>query len=351
MRRKLPILLSAAFLALAVVGCEGPEGPQGDPGIAGPAGPTGPQGPAGTDALNTCSDCHDSDATIVAIENQFDASAHAMSATFEREGSCARCHNHQGFIAFVADGATDTDVVNPAPINCRTCHEIHTTYTDADYALTTTEPIEFIYPAGETADLGDGNLCGTCHMARAPGVVPVEGGAAVAISGTRFGTHYGTQSNTLAGAGFFEFTDFGTVTTANPHETAGCNTCHMAEPFGAQAGGHTWNMEYAYHGAMEPLTAGCTGSGCHTAMSDFGNQDVIAGLMTQVQTLLIAEGILVDENAHYGNPGTYDQDVIAAFLNWFMLNEDSSLGVHNPFYVQDVLENTLAMLQARQPAQ
>ena len=186
MRKTLPILLSA-FLVVAMVGCEGPEGPQGDQGIAGPAGPQGPAGPAGQDAVNTCSDCHDSDVTMMAIQMQFDRSAHGTTDTYVRTGSCSRCHNHDGFTAYVEDGTETLAIGNPTPINCRTCHQIHETYTDADYALTATAAIDFIYPAGETADFGTGNVCATCHMARMPGVVPVPGGAPVAISGSRFG--------------------------------------------------------------------------------------------------------------------------------------------------------------------
>lgn len=336
MRKTLPILLSA-FLVVAMVGCEGPEGPAGDDGIAGPAGPQGPQGPAGQDAVNTCSDCHDSDITMMAIQQQYEASAHGLSGTYVRTGSCSRCHNHDGFTAFVEDGTEVLAIGNPTPINCRTCHDIHETFTSADYALTTTEPIDFIYPAGVSADFDTGNLCATCHMARAPGVVPVPGGPAIEISGSRFGTHYGTQSNTMAAAGYFTF---GTVETANPHMVLStCNECHMAGDAHSAEGFHKFT----------PTTDSCVGSGCHFSMNDgFRDQDVVAALMTQLQTLLIGEGILVDETSHYGTPGTYDQDVIAAFLNWFMLNEDGSLGVHNPYYVIDVLNNTIAMLEARQ---
>ena len=72
------------------------------------------------------------------------------------------------------------------------------------------------------------------------------------------------QGIMLAGTGGVEFA--GTATYGNsPHTTAitdACVTCHMAEAYGSQAGGHTWNMTYDYHGQETLNDAAC--QTCHT---------------------------------------------------------------------------------------
>ena len=345
MMRKLPLLLGTLLLAITASACEGPagpEGPQGEQGLQ------GPQGVAGENALNTCSDCHNTDATMVAIEHQYAASTHGSGENFERDGTgCNLCHTHQGFMTVVNGEEAPSDIDNPAPVNCRTCHEIHSTYTEDDFALTLTDDVDLTL--GGTVSLGDGNLCANCHQARLPSPNPVIDGADVAITSYRFGTHHGPQANVVGGEGLFEFA--GSVaypTGAGPHTATGCNTCHMAEPFGAQAGGHTWNMTYDYHGSTEELVVGC--QECHSTADGF---DILGDIPTQVQTLLDelevelrAQGILIDTlGAEYARPGTYSANLAAAYLNWQSITEDRSNGLHNPGYVVALLTNTIEAIQ------
>ena len=58
--------------------------------------------------------------------------------TFERNGAgCAVCHTSEGFTERITTGTFEIaeDIDNPSPINCRTCHSIHDTYTSSDWAL------------------------------------------------------------------------------------------------------------------------------------------------------------------------------------------------------------------------
>ncbi|MEJ2504616.1 MAG: cytochrome c3 family protein, partial [Gemmatimonadota bacterium] len=152
MRRKLPLLFGATFLAFAVAACEGPEGPAGPAGPQGPQGPAGEAGAPGENALNTCSDCHSSDATIVAIEQQFESSPHgpANFGRIESRVACAMCHSSQGFVA-AATGEEPNFDGGVASINCRTCHQIHMDYVADDFALTTTDPVTLLL-TGNTVD-------------------------------------------------------------------------------------------------------------------------------------------------------------------------------------------------------
>ena len=131
-----------------------------------------------------------------------------LGGNFERAtASCAPCHTHQGFLERIATGATSTasDILDPAPINCRTCHQIHTTFTGADYALTVSGPNDIIFNEGfGPVDFGEiGNLCSQCHQGRTLSPFPVPGGDQVTITSSRYGYHHGPQAQIVGGFGAF----------------------------------------------------------------------------------------------------------------------------------------------------
>jgi len=360
MRKQVSVLAGLAFVALVAVACEGPQGPQGPEGLQGAQGDVGPQGPAGVDANANCTQCHVNDTRIFAREVQYNASVHRLGGNFERGGSasCAACHTHEGFVERIASGemAPDSGFPNPSPINCRTCHMIHTTYTDADWAFTATDPVELWIGAG-TVDFGEGNLCANCHQARTLSPVPVIDGADVNITSTRWGYHHGPQSLTLGGVGYMEFSG-SMVITGGPSTHGdvdvnedGCITCHMATAYGNQAGGHTWNMSYDLHGTEEDNIAGCLT--CHSsALEDFEYHGVhadVEAMLDSLQVLLTNIGIY-NPATGLANTGTWPANVAAAYLNWETAEEDRSHGIHNPPYITAVLNNTIEVLTPLAPA-
>lgn len=362
MRRKLPLLFGATFLAFAVVACEGPagpegpQGPQGEQGIQGPEGPEGPQGPAGENAAETCSDCHAADATIVAIEVQYEESMHGSGDTFERDTNpCNACHTHQGFTERVTTGGTIANVDNPAPVNCRTCHQIHTTYEGQDFALTTTDPVTL--DAGGTFDIATidadaplgANLCAQCHQARDAGIDLT--GATADVTSFRAGYHHGTQANVLSGQTALDLPGEPMPTsTFGSHTDFACVGCHMQDAYGKQAGGHTWSMLGVYHGAQAILNAGGC-DGCHTEdwievdANGYTTQSAVTTLLDEVATELRRLGIMEVAPSTYANEGTWDTDLVKAFLNFKLIEEDFSLGVHNPNFARGVLTGTRDYLQ------
>jgi len=311
------IALVAAFL----VGCTGAEGPQGPPGEI---------------ADLTCTECHDSGSDITARRAQYDNSLHGFGLDFERNGaSCAICHTNEGFMLSL-DMGTDigVDVENPSTIQCRTCHEIHETFTDDDWALRVTAPVDLVL-AGETVDYGMGNLCATCHQSRWAYEVPVMGAAAdVEITSTRFGPHHGPQSAMLAG-----LDGYGGYSGSNVHldfVPEGCPTCHMADAYGKQAGGHSMVMAYEYHGHEEPNVAGCIP--CHADLETFDRNGVITEveeLLAELKGLLVAQGLLTES----------DSTVAGAVWNYKLVTEDKSKGIHNPAYTKFLLNTAIDALQ------
>jgi len=212
---------------------------------------------------------------------------------------------------------------NPTPPNCRTCHEIHNTYTDADFTLRTTDPVT-LYVSGDTFDFGDGNLCANCHQPRATG--PTVGGGEVEVTSTHWGPHHGPQSASFLGIGAYN-----TPTTVSPHYQVvenGCPQCHMVD---------------ARH-EMTPAVAACTP--CHAGATNFdidGVQTEVEGMIEELGGMLQDAGLLDDA----GHPvvGTYPEAQAGALWNYISVEEDRSMGVHNPAYLKAMLQAGIDAMQ------
>jgi hypothetical protein len=239
-------------------------------------------------------------------------------------------------------------ISNPNPPNCYTCHQIHKTYTPADLAFTVTGPVALRNTGGQTFDFGEGSLCASCHQGRTLDSFPTVGGPDVNITSPYWGIHHGPQSNMLVAQGLFEvgtgYTGPHYHYSSNPNT---CITCHMAEAFGAQAGGHTWNMAYEYHGHEKLNFAGCLS--CHpdeSALADKFDalETEVTGLLADLKVKLDANGITAD-GSDSPIPGTYPAVVAGTFLNYSAIMQDRSNGVHNPTYIKKLLQNSIAALQ------
>jgi hypothetical protein len=252
----------------------------------------------------------------------------------------------------MATGAASSaeNILDPAPINCRTCHQIHTTFTAADYALTASGPNDIIFnEAFGPVDFGTiGNLCSQCHQGRSLSPFPVPGGDQVTITSSRYGYHHGPQAQIVGGFGAFEVNGNvvgGPMAHGNPNGNEGtCGTCHMGEAYGEQAGGHTWKMTYEYHGSDRENIAGC--ADCHSTLTTFDHvnlQTTVQGLLDELEVELKRIGVMRAD--HYAKTGTWPADVAGAFVNWQMITEDRSVGVHNPPYVVGILNGSVAKMK------
>jgi hypothetical protein len=359
MKRILKAAAGVFLLSFMIVACEGSAGPQGPAGPAGPAGPDGPQGPAGEDANANCTQCHTQDTELLAKQLQFFSSKHWAGGNYNRgtRADCSVCHSHEGFTEVLATGEMEAAAgfTDPTPPNCRTCHNIHTTYTDADYGLTKTDAVAFW--TGETVDFGNNaNLCSQCHQSRLRDPMPAFGADPITFTSTHYGPHYAPQGNMAAGTGFFDFEgDNGGVAT---HIGLGCGNCHMAEGNGTTLGGHTFNVSYGDFGEEVDNTNGCMAAGCHGDVPDFGYlglQTEIAGLLetlvADLQTLGIAGAIDPEhpDDCVHVVPGTYPGDVVAAFWNYDAICHEGSLGLHNPTYTRGLLNGSIDAIQAYLP--
>jgi hypothetical protein len=325
------IHLILLFPMLVIWGCQGDDGP---------VGPAGEDGADGVDGNVTCLDCHNT-ATQQDITLQYARSQHALGEYVDYAGgrsSCARCHSGGGFVEFVMTGDVDGNINVPVAIGCSHCHNVHTTFESADYALRTTAPVALIADETHLVDFGNSNLCANCHQSRRPEPNIAEPGETFEITSTHYGPHHAAHANILDGFGFAEIEGSVAYPTTSLHLTAGatCVTCHMGEYTDGE-GGHTWN----------PSLAAC--NDCHST-TDFnygGVQAEIQAKLDELRDLLVEAGVVeyVEEDEAY-EPivGTYPMIQARAFFNWVGISEDRSLGVHNPRYVDALLSNSIEAL-------
>jgi hypothetical protein len=330
MSKKFLVLLAiSAILMFALAACAGPAGPAGPEGPEGPEGPAGPPGESGGTAEVSCSDCHNDTTLITSKEFEWEESLHGSGTAAAYAGGrvdCTACHSGASFSTMAAAGQQPEDLEAVTAItrqDCRACHDIHTSFTSADWALTTTDAVALYAFEDVTYDGGKGNLCANCHQPRRQ--MEAEGGV-VNVDSTHWGPHHGPQSAMLLGVG-----GAGEVEgSAGPHASMvadTCVTCHT--------GSHTF----------EPSVAAC--QACHPDAEDFdigGTQAEVDGLIAELQEALVAKGLLDEE----GEPvvGEYPEAQAAALWNYiYIAIEDSSHGVHNPEYTKALLEASIEALK------
>lgn len=345
---KITALLITGVLAMA--SCEGPMGPTGADGAKGDKGDTGAAG-----TTLACAECHNSNDQVPIFAAQWSTSTHAMggNAAYANRTGCVQCHTSQGFLEAVAEGSVAAISLpeHPSQITCYTCHKIHQTFSDDDWALTKpgAQTLDVKYAGADVIwDKGTSNQCVFCHQSRNVSPAPTIGGPDFAIASSRIGPHHGPNANLILGKTPFELPGTATPTT-NPHSTSGgCVTCHMAAPYGYQAGGHNMGVWYDSHGTATMLKTGCTT--CHTNATTLTAMinsltGEISDKMEVLEAQLVAAGIY-NLDTELANVGTFDANAVLAYLNYNTVKEDRSNGLHNPEYIRVLLDNSIAAMTA-----
>lgn len=292
---------------------------------------------------DTCLQCHSTEVKME-IEFQFNQSAHRAGAiAVDYAGgrsSCAQCHSHEGFVEYAATGMVAENITMPTAWKCQTCHNIHKTFEEEDYALRLADAVTLIADEAITVDIENSNLCSNCHQSRRNEPNIVSPGETFEITSTHYGPHHGSQINLLEGVTFAEIAgpEAYPAVGSHPHATLGCTGCHMSE-YGEGQGGHTFN----------PSVASC--GECHSGADDFdigGSQTEVAALLEELRDLLLAAEVIewVEEDEAY-EPivGVHEMAEAQAFFNWIGIEEDRSHGAHNPTYITALLKNSIAALQ------
>lgn len=327
------IYLAALGVVALLAGCAGAAGPPGEEGPPGPQGEPGPPGEMVSAEDLTCTDCHTDTSLITGKMTAWSESLHGTGEAYVRgrSASCAGCHSGGAFSAMVAAGLNPGSIEagdpDPTRQDCRTCHQIHTTYTDADWALETTDPVALYAFEGVTFDGGMGNLCVNCHQPRRGIDAAVDG--MITVTSTHWGPHHGGQGSMvlgIAGAGDVE----GSPSVHYNVVGDTCVSCHLG---GTDS--HTF----------EPSVATC--QACHADAESFdidGTQTEVQAMLDELEEALIAAGWL-DEEGHPAVTSIPEEEA-AALWNWiYIAHEDKSLGVHNPSYTRALLEASLEAMR------
>ncbi len=318
------------------------EGPAGIAGLDGADGADGTNGTNGQDGQVTCLACH-SGTTISAAQFQYAASTHKAGVNVAYAGGrvgCSECHSSEGFIEKHVTGVASSMVISmPSAINCETCHKLHTTFAYTDFDLRADGPVTL--KIGGVLNLGDAsNLCVNCHQTRTKEPNTATPGTTFRISSTHYGPHHGPQANVLAGIGFAQIAgpvEYPVQGTSKHLVQASCTVCHMGD-YVAKQGGHTW----------KPSLASC--QPCHTTTTfDFGGvQFDTEENLVELRDLLIELGVvewIEADLAYEPIVGTYPMVQAQAYFNWIGIEEDRSLGVHNPQYVNALLTNSIEAMK------
>jgi hypothetical protein len=340
-RMNKPILIAVVVLLGVLVASCTKVGPEGKPGL---------DGIDGKDGAQTCGECHNMSEFLYSRIRQYENSAHAHGANTNRsDASCAKCHTSMGFRDFV-NKLPATAIKNPTPINCRTCHPIHETYTTDDFALRTTDSVTLAV-GNAVYNYGTSNLCANCHQARTIDPFPNLAGENIKITNPYYGPHQAPQANMFMAKGPIQIP--GSMPYLNSAHTKmvdkGCVTCHMSPATGILAGGHQMNVGYQdAHGSSQYQYTGCYATDCHGTAAEITaminpNREEIKLLLEQLNKKLMDKG-LMNESGATPVPKTATPVEAAALVNYRFVEGDHSHGAHNYRFTKAVLTNSIEAL-------
>ena len=359
------LVVLAGLLAMATMGCE--RKVEGTVAVE-------------DTVADQCFNCHNGQ--LDAMQGEWANSVHASGASVDytsrpAPNDCQRCHNQDGFISWITTGVIPSTPSNAKAIGCFACHNPHE---NGDLRLRTEAPVTL--KSGVQFNVGQANLCANCHQSREyPTIVDNFN-----ITSSRFGPHHGPQGDLLmATVGYTGFPGFVSGDTEHRNyidgdkdgAMDGCIGCHMnyAQTHeGYHVGGHSVNMKDE---AGNSLAADCKASGCHdagplaftnptsgepfdykltTGAVDWDMDGVVEGYQTEMEGMLDSLLILLDYQNIYNpanglaNTGIYpDGDLVGAYWNWILLEEDRSKGIHNWAYTSKLIKASIDYVAAMPP--
>ncbi len=303
-----------------------------------------------------CGQCHE--APPYHSKNiQWNESRHAVATRYptgESRAACVRCHSGVGHIDFLDGLPQNLQRTEYEAIVCATCHDPHD---GANPHQLRTVPSVALQNGALVEGGGGGRICMNCHTSRVNGDTYPD----VTAGSSRFGPHYGPQTDMLVGKNAYEY---GRFIPSSAHKTAvkdSCVTCHMQtldanDPAKNHAGEHTFKIKWdagtpGDHGDDVPVLASC--QECHGDIDsfDFARQDydmngVIEGVQTEVKGLMDRLGRLLPplDSPTVTITSAYTVQQKRAAFNHQFVKLDGSYGVHNTAYTVNLLKASLADL-------
>jgi Secretion system C-terminal sorting domain/Cytochrome c554 and c-prime len=332
-------------------------------------------------STDNCAWCHD-EGTHHAFPEQWDHSGedatefdgrgfdggHARGSFVQSAGTrsgCSPCHSGAGYVEWIYEGrptdsdglpAATTNLPDATNISCAVCHDPHDAANIHQLRSVETQlgdgtPVTF-------DKYGTGVQCMDCHRSRRNAKTYASD---VSNQSTHYGAHHGPQADMLLGK---NAPDYGIDFPTSPHALAGgnsCNDCHMAGDLADAngninvVGGHSWNMNDAEGNDFVGACATCHGD-IGTSFTDKkyfinGNADLdnngtaeglqieVEGLMEQLSAFLPHDA---DGNVSISNSNVEGMTLTPAIMRggyvYIWIEEDRSLGVHNPAFTVSLIK-------------
>jgi predicted CXXCH cytochrome family protein len=271
--------------------------------------------------------------------------------------TCVQCHNGAGFVEYIKTGKQPVTHTLPevVPITCATCHDPHSAENPNQLRTMTAK----LSDGEDINGAGKGAICMNCHKARQDAVAYTND--YLNKLSTHYGPHDGPQADILSGK---NAVTFGQNIYTSPHlaaTTDACVRCHMypatTDSLGnvVLVGSHSFSMSkdgvdnvaacVDCHGNFGPEFSD---KRCYiNGTADLDGDGVANGLQVEIQGLLdqLKARLPQDEE---GNVSITDSSVTLteaqAAYDYFMVENDRSLGVHNPQFVFGILKASIEAL-------
>lgn len=302
--------------------------------------------------IDACAACHDDDHYHI-YPTQWKVSKHANPDAEYTRSSCAPCHNGKGFIQFVEGGKVglEENVDANYDIACATCHDPH----DATNVNQLRTLQSTLGNGEEVTQGGKGTLCMNCHKSRRNGPEYVD--EYLDNLSSHYGPHHGPQADVLHATNY-AWADVEMPSSPHLQDTEdACVTCHMYE--GSESGHEVTAGMHSF--AMVDQEGNDNVESCEPCHGNIGesftdkkyyiNGDadhdgngVAEGLQLEVYGLLDTLALILQP---YGEADVVVNDSsityieAAAAYNYMIIEEDRSLGIHNPKFAVALLQTSI----------
>lgn len=340
---------------LATIGCESCHGPGSEH-----ASTTDTNRMDMSVSSGKCGQCHDEPwrhNRYAQWENSLHADAlfegRTVTASSRNTFSdCNRCHDGETYVGFTKGLAYAPNITtaDQEMIGCATCHDPHGNTNE--YSLRTRIAGSDTLSGGYTyPNAGNGKVCLDCHKARRNPVWYVVAGGSLTST---WGPHGSTQGDVVLGKNAALFGGVPYISGSHKNIEGMCVGCHMASTTDTgtvtrdKVGGHSMNLHYS--ATNYDHMKGCVG--CHPGKTSFDDflapedydgdnviepwQKEVQGCITKLRIKLPPVGI---DSVSWGLIARDSNNVNLrkAYWNYQYINNDGSLGMHNPFYTIQVL--------------